>query len=107
MAVTMRQAGSLQHAMSHHAKELEPIVGVLALGILTELIPRGWDLEQVLAGAQSFVLRKGGMEYHFRAAGRPYRAIAVKDAWRQGAEVCVIRSRVDALRFVRDRVAES
>src|SRR5260221_11695634 len=107
MPVKVRNPESLTHALSHHARELEPIVGVLALGILTQLMPVGWTLRQSGTGAQSFALNKEGKEYHFRPGDAPYREILVKDHYQLGNVVTVIKSRADALQFIRDRVNES
>lgn len=107
MPVAVRKPSSLTHAMSHHARELEPIVGVLALGILIELMPLGWTVRQSGTGAQSFSLTKDGREYHFRPGSAPYREIVVKDRYQRGRVVSVIKTRTDALAFIRDRVAES
>ena len=110
-SVRIRNAGSLTHAMAHHAKDLEPIVGCLALQFLVRLQPLGWRLEQSGTGAQSYAIRKGPLQYHLRGIkeGREpgYDAILVKDAWHRGKEVAVLRGRVDVIRFVDDRVAES
>ena len=107
MPVNVRNPETLTHAMSHHAKGLEPIVGALALGILIELEPLGWTIRQSGTGAQSYSLRKGAKQYHFRPGGNPYSEIIVKDRYQRGSIVAVLRSRADALRFIRDRVAES
>ena len=107
----IRKPESLLHALEHHAEPLVEIVGVLALGILLELEPLGWELKQIKKGAQSFVLKKGDVEYHFRGvvdnADGKYHAIRVIDRWTHGTEVAVLDGRVDALRFIADRVAES
>lgn len=106
----IRKPESLHHALEHHAEPLVEIVGVLAVGILLELQPRGWDLKQIKKGAQSFMLKKGDLQYHFRGVvgdDGKYRAIRVIDRWMNGSEVAVLDGRVDALRFIRERVAES
>lgn len=107
MPVAVRKPSSLTHAMSHHARELEPIVGVLALGVLIELLPLGWTIRQSGTGAQSFSLTKDGKEYHFRPGPAPYREIVVKNRYQRGRVVTVIKTRPDALKFIRERVAES
>jgi hypothetical protein len=106
-AVEVKNPASLSHALAHHAKHLEPLVGALALGILTELQPKGWTLKQHKSGPQSFSLSRDLVQYHFRpaiprdAADNVYREIVVKDAWTHGREVARLRTRPDVLRFVR------
>lgn len=106
----IRKPESLHHALEHHAEPLIEVVGVLALGILLELQPLGWELKQIKKGAQSFMLKKGDLEYHFRGVegdDAKYHAIRVIDRWMKGKEVAIIDGRVDALRFIAARVAES
>lgn len=100
----VRKPESLTHALADHARALEPIVGVLALGILLELVPLGWTVRKSKSGALSVSIRKGSHQYHFRAE-RPYTEILVKDAWKNGAVVATIATRTDALRFIRELVA--
>lgn len=106
MTVEVRDTSTLLHAISHHAKALEPLVGALSFGILTELVPRGWSLRQSKVGPQSFCLYRDGREYHFRAS-RDRKGIVVKDAWTHGKVVTTLTTRVDVLRFIRACVRES
>jgi hypothetical protein len=104
LPTAIRKSDTLQHALAHHAKQLEPLVGALALGILLELQPSGWELRQIKTGAQSFVLKKGAHEFHLRGEGRSgqgYTEIAIKDAWTHGREVDRLQTRADVVRFVR------
>jgi hypothetical protein len=92
---------SLTHAIQHHAKTLEPIVGILATGILTELQPLGWKTYHYRSGANSWGIVKGvHKQFHFRS--RSTGTITVLDNYYHGNVVCVIKSRGDAWRFIRD-----
>lgn len=98
---------TLSHALGHHARSLNEMVGVLSTGILTRLVPLGWQLEPVLSGANSYKLHRNGVEFHFRARG-PRRAmvIDVMDGYVHGRRVARLATRVDVLRFIDARVAE-
>src|SRR5438552_4831393 len=102
MTTAIRRSESLHHALAHHARELEPLVGALALGILVDLMPNGWTLRQIKTGPQSFVLEKDGVEFHFRPgvnAQNEYDHIVVKDRWMNGKVLSRLEGRVDVLRF--------
>lgn len=108
MANSKKSNDSLLHALFHHAKELEPVVGILSLGYALELQPLGWEIVHSSIAAQSYSLRKGNLQYHFRAKGRKGNmSIVVLDRYQKGKIIAEIKTRVDALRFNRARVAES
>lgn len=90
---------SLYHALTHHAKALEPLVLVLALGYAVELQPRGWNVRHSGKGASSYSLQRDGKQFHFRYSRNPWEII-VKDAWFHGKEVGRLRTRTDVLRFI-------
>jgi hypothetical protein len=78
-------------------------------------IPRPDGAAGVASGAeweraQSFSFKKDGLEYHLRGRvenGPGYDAILVKDKYHWGKQVAILRTRVDVIRFVDARVAES
>lgn len=90
---------SLVHALSHHAKSLEPIVGVLAVGILTELQPRGWKVYHYRSGPNSWAIKKGNHEFHFRRLSS--NSLYVKDSYYGGKYLFDIKTRADAAKFIR------
>lgn len=96
----IKNTATLNHALAHHAHNLEPLVGALALGILLELQPHGWKLRQSRTGAQSFALLRGPHEFHFRA-GQGNESIVVRDRYTNGKVVFELASRRDVLAFVR------
>jgi len=100
----IRKTEGLWHALGHHAKELQPIVGTLSTGILVDLQPLGWELVQTKEGPQSFSLRRGGVEYHFRpTAGLTQ--LVVYDRWFHDHDsqnvVATLKTRVDTIKFIR------
>lgn len=103
MTTTIRNPAALSHALAHHAAELEPLVGLLALEYVLNLQPAGWELRQSGVGSQSFAIKNGSREYHLRGlkVDGKFRAIRVKDAYHMGREVMVIDTRLDVLKFVR------
>src|SRR6476660_4318805 len=93
----IKNSGPLAHALAHHARELAPLAQVLGFCYLTELQPRGWDIDQAGNpryggkagkgfGARSYFISKGGREYHFRPGGlgpdNKYHEIEVRDRYR-------------------------
>jgi hypothetical protein len=100
----IRNPATLLHVLAHHGKKLEPLVLNLALLILVELEPLGWELEQVLTGPNSYKLVRNGKEFHFRSYGN-LDEIEVKDAYQLGSTVFRIKTRTDVIRFGRMVIA--
>jgi hypothetical protein len=95
----------LYYAIQHHAKALQELVGVLALGYALELEPRGWRIVHSGVGPESYSLRRDDAvdpQFHFRYARTPSWRILIKDAWFEGDVTSRITLvlRTDALRFV-------
>jgi hypothetical protein len=94
----------LMHALAHHGDGAFGPAGMLAVGYLTELEPRGWKARQSRTGAASWSFRRGSEQFHFRP-GRskprgPIDAVIVKDRYQNGKIVATLRTRLDAIRFV-------
>lgn len=98
-SVETRNPRALLHPLAHHAKDLEKIVGWLSYGIMTELLPQDWELKQSRGGPNSFSIRKGDTQLHFRSRP-PYKEIEVLDAAQNGNVVATIDGRVAVTRFV-------
>jgi hypothetical protein len=106
----VRNSRTLMHDLAHHAKELQPVVGTLAIGMKLQLDDLGWELNQVKEGSNSYFIKnkRVGKQYHFRVGGtRGKMFIFVMDSYFKGVKVDTIRTRVDAIRFIQARVAES
>ena len=105
----MINSKALKYGIQHHAKGVEELVNTLALGILLDLEPRGWELKQVRFGAESFYIinKNYSKEYHFRSWYRPRKSIQIKDAYRKGKLVLTLNTRLDALNFIEKCVKES
>jgi len=89
---------TLSNALNDHAKQLKPIVGALATGILTELQPRGWKVYHFRSGANSWAIVRGGKQFHFRYYHND--EILVKDAYYHGKTVYEIKDEDDVKRFL-------
>lgn len=84
--------------MFYRGRKVEHLIGPLALGILVELIPRGWKLVHSNSGPNSYSIQKNGYEYHFRYwhTGR----IMVKDRYHKGKVVAELKTRPQVYDFL-------
>ena len=102
MSSTINEPESVKHAMMHHARELAPLVGMLAMDFLLELQPYGWELRQSRDGANSFSISKGTTQFHLRGRReKGHWLIVVRDRYCRGNVVAEIRTRADVFQFTR------
>jgi hypothetical protein len=98
-SVKTRNPRALLHPLTHHAKDLERMVGWLSYGIMTELLPAGWELKQSRNGPNSYSIRKGDTQRHFRSRP-PFKVIEVYDRAVGGNLVTTLEGRVSVTRFI-------
>ena len=88
----------LLYALTHHAKELMPIAGPLAIGVI-DLERDGW--ETVYRWKNCVSIKKNGTELHFRYERNPLRIIVLDDLRPYGKVIRELRRELDVMRFIR------
>lgn len=96
---------ALIQEMFYRARKVDHLIGPLALGVLLELIPRGWKVIHSSSGPNSYSIQGHGREYHFRYYHTG--AITVKNSYRGGKTVAQLKTRMQVYKFLDQRMAES
>jgi hypothetical protein len=96
---------ALIQEMFYRARNVDHLIGPLALGVLIELIPRGWKVIHSHSGPNSYSIQGHGYEYHFRYYHTG--EIWIKDSYRNGKVVAKLKTRPQVYDFIGKRMAES
>lgn len=91
----------LIHALEHHAKDKADLVREIGLAYATLLSPNNWRTKNLKGGPNSWMIYNisTGKKYHIRNGGNG--VITVRDAYYQGRDVAVFKTRLDVWRWAR------
>jgi hypothetical protein len=93
---------NLLQAMNHHAKDKTEIINAIGLVFTTVLRPAGWDVLNVLGGANSWMIVNPatGQQQHFRDGGKGCVYVVDHYQWRAKKRTPVeLRTRLDVIRW--------